>query len=148
MVKEVNTHRLSSTKFMIRPPPTHSFNTIKPRQIDRSWGIHIYQKVWTVKYELLCKKNVCTEYHKVCTKLETKHLIRNDKCVPIIIKCVLILIKCKPIIFAPLTFYTRKIIVGTRKNTIKSNIELSKRLQKKSPYTNETIITHWHASLN
>jgi hypothetical protein len=31
VVKEVNTHRLSSTKFMIRPPPIQSFNTVKPR---------------------------------------------------------------------------------------------------------------------
>jgi len=33
---------------------------------------------------------VCTEYHKVCTKLETKRLIKNDKSVPIIIKYALI----------------------------------------------------------
>ena len=29
---------------------------------------------------------VCTEYHKVCTKLEAKRLIKSDKCVPIITK--------------------------------------------------------------
>jgi len=29
---------------------------------------------------------VSAEYHKVCTELETKRLIKNDKCVPILIK--------------------------------------------------------------
>ncbi len=33
---------------------------------------------------------VSTEYHKMCTKLETKRLIKIDKCVPIIIKYALI----------------------------------------------------------
>ena len=45
VVKEANTHRLSSIKFMIRPSPIQSFYNVKPRYIDRSWGIHIYQKV-------------------------------------------------------------------------------------------------------